>query len=89
MALLGLSPHGSYPPPIAARLIRFWRVGAPKKVRARYEHPPPNLWCTGRLMCAHGMRFASVISAAFSGAPGPRAASSLVVKPPVLAHESD
>jgi hypothetical protein len=89
MALLGLSPHGSYPPPIAARLIRFWRVGAPKKVRARYGHPPPNLWCTGRLMCARGMRFASVISAAFSGAPGPRAASSLVVKPPVLAHESD
>ena len=70
-------------------LIRFWRVGAPKKVRARYEHPPPNLWCTGRLMCAPGMRIASVISAAFSGAPGPRAASSLAVKPPVLAQEAD
>jgi len=35
MALLGLSPHGSYLPPIAAWLIRFWRVGAPKKVPAR------------------------------------------------------
>jgi hypothetical protein len=70
-------------------LIYFWRVGAPKKVRARYEHPPPNHWCTGRLMCAPGMRIASVISAAFSGAPGPRAASELAVKPPVLAQETD
>jgi hypothetical protein len=86
MALLG--PHGAYLPPIAAWLIRFWRVGCPKKVRARYEHPPPDLWCTGRLMCAPEM-IASVISAAFFGAPGPRAASSLAVKPPGLAQEAD